>query len=52
MNPPIGCGDCVGIAVKNTSTTLDSNRIGFLTFGLVQPYILEVLRKWKIDTWG
>ena len=44
--PTIGCGEIFGIAVKNTSTTLDSNRIGFLIMGCPSP------RLWKFHANG
>ena len=40
-DPQIGCGEIFGIAVKNTSINLDSDRIGFLTTGCLNPQLLK-----------
>ncbi|MFZ1517136.1 MAG: T9SS type A sorting domain-containing protein [Ignavibacteriaceae bacterium] len=44
--PTIVCGEIFGIAVKNSSVNLDSDRIGFLTTGCLFP------RLWKFHANG
>ena len=48
--PIISQGEVFGVAVKNTSTVLDSNRIGFFAGQNIGYPFLEILCQWKIDS--